>query len=416
MIRLFEAPEAACAVPSARRSRAAQRLTAAIALGRLELQVCAACGTVQYPPRETCRRCLSDALEWRPETGAGELLARTALHASHEPYFRARTPWHVGLVRLDSGPSVVVHLAENCPRPPIRVVVQGRLDRGGSGVLVASVKGDGADLMSDPKLREMCSDPRDAQVLVTDGGSPHAQALVRALAGAGAARIWVGLQDCTSRSCVPEGIRELPQVAGLRMDVTDADCIQAAASAVGGEVDILINTADAIRAARTDRPTASRSGGPWEEARLEMEVHYFGLLNLARHFGRPLSERARRGGTLAPAWVNVLSVSALCGRHIDWGTYGASMAAARSLSESVRAQLRESGVRLLNVYPGPLDEERSHGEHLPKLSPTAFANAIVAALRAGVEEVFPGEVAQEWLEANHGRERTPARVNEVKRR
>ncbi len=415
MISLFEAPDTVVAVPSAKRSRGAQRLTAAIALGQLELQVCAVCGTVQYPPRETCRRCLSDALEWRPETGEGELLAGTALHFSHDPYFRARTPWRVGLVRLDSGPSVVVHLAADCPKPPVRVVVKGRLDRGSSGVLLASAKGDGADSMSDPRLREMCSDPRDAQVLVTDGRSPHAQALVRAFAAAGASRIWVGLPGSTDRSCVPEGIRELSQVTGLRMDVTDADCIQAAAASVAGEVDILVNTADAIRAARADRPTASGSHGGWDEARLEMDVHYFGLLNLVRHFGRALSERARRVGTLAPAWVNILSVSAFSDRHADCGTRGASMAAARSLSESLRGQLRESGVRLVNVYPGPLDEAHSQGDPVPKLSASTFANAIVAALRAGVEEVFPGEVAQEWLEANQGRARIRPRVNEVKR-
>ena len=41
-------------LPPAGRSRAALRLTAAAAEGRFELQHCADCATVQYPPRSVC--------------------------------------------------------------------------------------------------------------------------------------------------------------------------------------------------------------------------------------------------------------------------------------------------------------------------------------------------------------------------
>jgi hypothetical protein len=33
----------------------------------------------------------------------------------------------------------------------------------------------------------------------------------------------------------------------------------------------------------------------------------------------------------------------------------------------------------------------------PKLTPEALAGAIVAALRDGVEDVYPGDAAQDWL-------------------
>ena len=46
-------------LPPAARSRVALGLTAAAALGRFELQQCRDCGTVQYPPREACQKCLS---------------------------------------------------------------------------------------------------------------------------------------------------------------------------------------------------------------------------------------------------------------------------------------------------------------------------------------------------------------------
>jgi len=32
--------------------------------GELTLQQCSACQTVQYPPRELCRNCLGDELNW----------------------------------------------------------------------------------------------------------------------------------------------------------------------------------------------------------------------------------------------------------------------------------------------------------------------------------------------------------------
>ena len=50
-------------LPPAGRSRIALGLTAAAAEGRFALQVCRACGTTQYPPREACHACLSITLD-----------------------------------------------------------------------------------------------------------------------------------------------------------------------------------------------------------------------------------------------------------------------------------------------------------------------------------------------------------------
>jgi ribosomal protein L40E len=105
-------------LPPGARSRIALGLTAAAARGAFELQVCIDCGAVQYPPREACRACLSDRLSWRAQDGRGELLSETLLHHSQELYFRERTPWRVGLVRLDAGPSVVAHCHGDVPRAP----------------------------------------------------------------------------------------------------------------------------------------------------------------------------------------------------------------------------------------------------------------------------------------------------------
>ena len=118
-------------LPPGARSRAALGLTAAAALGRFELQVCGACGAVQYPPREACHRCLSGSLDWREQSGAGELIAETTVHHSNDLFFRERVPWRLGLVRLDAGPTAVVHLHGGCAPAPSRVRVGARLDKSG---------------------------------------------------------------------------------------------------------------------------------------------------------------------------------------------------------------------------------------------------------------------------------------------
>ena len=153
--------------PVSLRSRVSQGLTAAAAVGRFELQVCSRCEAVQYPPREACSRCLSDRLVWTLQSGAGELLSTTVLHHSYDPFFRERLPWRVGLVRLDRGPTVLVHLPRAVAAPPARVWVRARLDRGGVGVLVASEKQDGADLSNDRQLCELFSVPSGATPKVT---------------------------------------------------------------------------------------------------------------------------------------------------------------------------------------------------------------------------------------------------------
>jgi hypothetical protein len=59
--------------------------------------------------------------------------------------------------------------------------------------------------------------------------------------------------------------------------------------------------------------------------------------------------------------------------------------------------MRPAGLRVINVFPGPLEDEWNQLLPPPKLAPEAVARAVVAALKDGVEDVYPGDVAQEWL-------------------
>ena len=377
-------------LPPASRSRVALGLTAAAARGRFALQVCLDCGTVQYPPREVCRECLSHRLVWRPQDGRGELVTETILRNAQELFFRERLPWRIGIVRLDAGVNVIAYLHASVGQAPGRVRVEAALDRAGQAALVAMPEKGRPDLADDPKLRELTCDPRGRKILVTDGKTSTGQAIVRALVAADADLVWIGEAEPWKKIAGLDVLRDLPRAAIVPLDVTDGRSVQELAGEIGGKVDVLINTADHHRTFSI----ASRRGV--ETAQQEMDVNYFGLLRLAQSFAPVLKARAADEPSNAIAWVNLLSIFALA-NYPPHGTYSASKAAAFSLSQALRAELRPAGVRVINLFPGPIDDEWDQLEMPPKLSPAALATAVVKALKGSVEDVYPGDVAQDWV-------------------
>lgn len=180
------------------------------------------------------------------------------------------------------------------------------------------------------------------------------------------------------------GPERLPGIAGvtrLRLDVTDPRSIEAALPALQG-VDVVINNAglnlgDGIVCCRD-----------LEAAEREMQVNFFGPLRLARAVA-PLM-KARGGGAI----VNILSVLALAPLPLC-ASYSASKAAAHSMTLALRAELRAWNLRVVGVYPGPIDTAMAASLPEPKESPSAVALAVVDALDSSQDEVFPGAMAQE---------------------
>jgi len=350
------------ATPPSSRSRAALGLTAAAAVGRFELQVCRACGAVQYPPREACHRCLSSLLDWKPQGAGGELLSETRLLHSHDEFFRGRVPIRLGLVRLDSSPTAVVYLHSSVEGAPARVRVEVRLDRAGQGVLVAFAEGHMKETNQRPEdrhLHEMTCDPRGRKVLVADAQTPLGEALVHCLVEAEAEVIWAGGGTVGGAAVVRP----------VSLDVTSDESVTRLAASIGPQVDIVINNVDVIGSARE-----------------QMDAHYFGLLRLSQALSRRTTV----------AWVNVLSIYALVS-FPELEAFAASMAAARSLSLSLRAGMSAAGVRVVNIFPGPTETERYRSMPPAKLHPLGLARAITGSLQDSVEDVYPGDIAQEWL-------------------
>ncbi len=245
-------------------------------------------------------------------------------------------------------------------------------------------------MADDRQLREFTCDPKFRKVLVTDGKTAAGQALVQALAKAGAEVIWVGYAEPWKKFPGFDELKRISQVTLLPLDVTDSKNVRELAAGIGGKVDILVNNAEHHRAFGIgNRPGV-------ETARAEMDVNYFGLLRLAQEFGPALRARGADGPASAVAWVNVLSIYALA-NFPPHGTFSASKAAAHSLAQCLRAEMRPAGVRVVNVFPGPIDDAWNQLLPPPKVAAAGLADAIVSALRDGVEDVYPGDVAQEWL-------------------
>ena len=374
-------------LPPTSRSRAMLRLTAAACEGRFELQKCRACGRFQYPPREACAHCISTYLEWTECDGSGELISDTVLHHSNELYFRERMPLRIGLVRLDIGVDIVSYVHPGCAKAPTQVRLRVHLDKAGQAAMVAHPPGDRFDMSQSEVLSDMTSDPRGRNVLVTDGKTAIGQAMVRSLIEAGANLVWVGAAEPWKKVEGLDAVAALPNVTIVPLDLTDTRSVEELGRLIGANVDILINTAELHRTKRIGMRGI-------ETARAEMDVNYLGLLRLIDAFSSALKARAADGGLHATAWVNILSIYALSALPSQ-ATFTASKAAAFALSQSLRADMRQAGVRVVNVFPGPVDDEWNQLVPPPKLAPSVLAAAIVDGLKLGIEDIYPGDVAQD---------------------
>ena len=105
-----------------------------------------------------------------------------------------------------------------------------------------------------------------------------------------------------------------------------------------------------------------------EVAQLEMDTNYFGLLRLAQEFA-PAMRRAARTASRAPSRGSTCFPSLRLPNFPPHGTYSASKAAALSLAQCLRAELEPAGVRVINVFPGPIDDEWNQALPPPKIAP-----------------------------------------------
>ena len=119
---------------------------------------------------------------------------------------------------------------------------------------------------------------KDSVALVTGANRGIGHALVRALVGHGAAKVYAGVRDLAT---VPDR-----DVTPLHLDVTNRAEI-AAATVAADDVTIVINNA------AVDSEGTKLLDGSFDDTRLAMEVNYFGTWAISRAFAPVM---ARNGG------------------------------------------------------------------------------------------------------------------------
>jgi NAD(P)-dependent dehydrogenase (short-subunit alcohol dehydrogenase family) len=121
-------------------------------------------------------------------------------------------------------------------------------------------------------------------------------------------------------------------------------------------------------------------GDPAALLREQMETNVYGMLHLSRAFAGTLG---RNGGG---AILNILSI-------LSWvntpslGAYGVTKAAAWSLTNELRHELRAQGTQVVGLHAGFIDTDMARGFDAPKISPQDVVSQAFEALAAGAEEV-----------------------------
>ena len=213
---------------------------------------------------------------------------------------------------------------------------------------------------------------KGSTALVTGANRGLGLAYAKALLAAGARKVYAGARDPSSVT--------LAGVVPLKLDVNSAEDIAAAVAACG-DVDLVINNAGIIGA---DDLLGSKGV---EGLRSVLETNLYGVFAVSRAFAPVL--RANGGGAL----VNMLSALSWASLPTT-GPYSVSKAAAWSLTNGLRNELREQGTLVVGVHAGYIDTDMVKDVDSPKSRPEDIAQAVLTGIEAGEQEVLADDTAR----------------------
>jgi uncharacterized OB-fold protein len=78
--------------------------------GKLLLQRCKACGTIQFYPRSMCSECLAPDPTWVESKGRGVIHTFSTIHRTSDERFSHLVPYILAIVELDEGPRMMAHI------------------------------------------------------------------------------------------------------------------------------------------------------------------------------------------------------------------------------------------------------------------------------------------------------------------
>lgn len=227
-------------------------------------------------------------------------------------------------------------------------------------------------------------DIRNATLLVTGANRGLGRAIVEASLARGAARVFAGAREL--RTLEPLLARGEGRVIPLRIDVTDAASLQAAAAQVS-ELGMLVNNAGSLA-------SFGVLSSPLADIQRDLDTNFLGLLAVTRAF-LPALNRASESGRPA-ALVNVLSVASLASAT-PIGAYSASKAAAFSATQALRTELAPKGIRVHGVLAGAIDTDMVRAMDMPKTSPEEVARGLLDGVAENLDDIAPDPMSRELL-------------------
>jgi NAD(P)-dependent dehydrogenase (short-subunit alcohol dehydrogenase family) len=186
---------------------------------------------------------------------------------------------------------------------------------------------------------------KDKRIVVTGGSKGLGRALTLRFVSEGAyVAICARSAEELNRLSIELSSRGA-HVLSLPCDIADQEQVaQFAGSALDelGSVDVLVNNASIlgprIELMELSRPT-------WDRV---IDVNLNGLFNVTKAF-LPSMLRSRSGSI-----INVTSSVGKVGRA-RWGAYGVSKFAAEGFTQTLADEVKNSGIRVNSVNPGPID-------------------------------------------------------------
>jgi NAD(P)-dependent dehydrogenase (short-subunit alcohol dehydrogenase family) len=219
---------------------------------------------------------------------------------------------------------------------------------------------------------------RGKRILITGANRGLGRALVVACAEAGAGEIVAGARRPEELETLINSVGARAKITPVRLDVTSEEDVSAAAAS--GRVDVLVNSAG-----------VAVYGGilkaEMEDVRREIEINYLGVIRMVRAFAPAMAEHGDGLIANVASVLGKVSAPAL-------GTYCATKAALLSVSQSLRGDLSDRGVRVITVLPGTIDTDMSRGFDGEKMTPEQAAQEIVEAIRRETIEAAIGDGAR----------------------
>ena len=217
------------------------------------------------------------------------------------------------------------------------------------------------------------------RILITGGGSGIGLELATRLAEAN--EVVIGGRDEAKLELARAGA---PALRALRLDVSSEDEARRALAWISSELgglDLLVNNAGVMRGDALSAPEAACGGAE------EIEVNLGGPVRMTR-LALPLLEAAPQAGV-----VFISSAVALTAVP-ELAVYAATKAAVHSLARSLRAGLRERGIRVFEVLPPVVDTDLARNLDVAKIPPALVVDAILRGVARDREQIPVGQVGQ----------------------